>query len=123
MAKNKFYINGKAVTNDILAADFAAAPAFDRVRVGKLGVFCTSVLRTDFFAYSDIERAFIRIYEGTARLCCGAMGYNYTSLVLLGTSGKVLREQFTESETAMRQALSAINARAPQVRLDRPETD
>lgn len=117
MAKNKFYIKGKAVTNDILAADFAAAPAFDRVRVGKLGVFCTSAFRTEFFSYSDIGRAFLRIYEGTAQLCCGALGYNYTSLVLLGTSGEVLREQFTENEAAMRQALAVIGDKAPHISL------
>ncbi len=123
MAKNRFYIEGKAVSNPIIGADFAEAPVFDRVRVGKLGIYCESGFRTEFFSYGDVSRAFIRIYEGTAQLCCGAMGYNYTSLVLLDASGKTLKEQYTENEDAMRQALAAISARARQVRIGRPETD
>lgn len=114
MAKTKFYINNEPVTDEALAADYAAAQGFDKVRVGEKGVYICSLLKTAFYSYDGIERAFVRIYEGTARLCCGSPGSNYTSLVLALSDGSSA-EAYTESEAAMHAALRAIRERAPRI--------
>lgn len=120
MGKTKFYIGGKAVTDARLAADFSAAPGFDKVRVGKLGVYFTTVFRTSFYSYGDFTRAFVRMYEGTSRLCCGSLGYNYTSLVLT-KDGQPVAEVYTESEAAMHSALAEIHKVAPEIAIGAPK--
>lgn len=107
MAKTRFYTSAGVETSPEIAADYAAAPGFDRVKVGTLGVYATQTIRTHFYPYSELDRAFIRIYEGTARLCCGSLGYNYTSLVL-EKGDKQLAEIYTENESALRAALPLI---------------
>lgn len=113
MAK-KLYVANEPVEDARLSADLAAAQGFDKVRVGKLGVYFVKLLKTTFYPYESITRAFVRIYEGTARLCCGSPGTNYTCLVLELSDGS-FAEAYTESEKAMHSALRAIQENAPEV--------
>lgn len=94
--------------------DFSSAAVFDKIRVGAHGIYCPSLLKTVFYSYSDFDRAFLRVYEGTARMCCSSMGYSYVSLVLK-RGDKELTEIYSENECAMKATLSEIAKKAPDI--------
>ena len=84
MAEKRFYTPQGAAESAGLTADHAAAEKFDRVRVGALGVYFREGLKTRFVPYSYMERAFIRIQEVNARVCCGSTCFfAYYRLVLV----------------------------------------
>ena len=65
----KFYgIDGIAQTEE-LNADYEQARKFDRVRVGRLGVFFRDGLRLRFLDYAGLERVFIRVQEVNLKTC------------------------------------------------------
>ena len=67
-AKTFSGINGKTDTAEV-NADYEHAEKFDKVRVGKLGVFFRDGLKLRFMAYALLERVFIRINEVNLKTC------------------------------------------------------
>ena len=61
-------VNGKTGCAEV-NADFEQAESFDRVRVGRLGVYFRDGLKTRFMAYDLLERVFIRVNEVNLRTC------------------------------------------------------
>lgn len=114
MAEKKFATPDGAVQSAELTADYERARKFDAVRVGKLGVYYRSGLKTVFLAYPTLERAFIRIQEVNGRMCCGNTTFAYYRLVLI-RGGKEYAEVMSESESAMDAALAAIHENAPEL--------
>ncbi len=114
MAEKKFATPDGAVQSAELTADYESARKFDAVRVGKLGVYYRSGLKTVFLAYPTLERAFIRIQEVNGRMCCGSTTFAYYRLVLI-RGGKEYAEVMSESESAMDAALAAIHENAPEL--------
>lgn len=114
MAEKKFATPDGAVQSAELTADYESARKFDAVRVGKLGVYYRSGLKTVFLAYLTLERAFIRIQEVNGRMCCGSTTFAYYRLVLI-RGGKEYAEVMSESEQAMDAALAAIHENAPEL--------
>ena len=114
MAEKKFATPDGAVQSAELTADYERARKFDAVRVGKLGVYYRSGLKTVFLAYPTLERAFIRIQEVNGRMCCGSTTFAYYRLVLI-RGGKEYAEVMSESESAMDAALAAIHENAPEL--------
>lgn len=114
MAEKKFATPDGAVQSAELTADYERARKFDAVRVGKLGVYYRSGLKTVFLAYPMLERAFIRIQEVNGRMCCGSTTFAYYRLVLI-RGGKEYAEVMSESESAMDAALAAIHENAPEL--------
>ena len=114
MAEKKFATPDGAVQSAELTADYESAQKFDAVRVGKLGVYYRSGLKTVFLAYPTLERAFIRIQEVNGRMCCGNTTFAYYRLVLI-RGGKEYAEVMSESESAMDAALAAIHENAPEL--------
>lgn len=114
MAEKKFATPDGAVQSAELTADYERARKFDAVRVGKLGVYYRSGLKTVFLAYPTLERAFIRIQEVNGRMCCGSTTFTYYRLVLI-RGGKEYAEVMSESESAMDAALAAIHENAPEL--------
>ena len=112
MAEKKFATPDGAVQGAELTADYESAQKFDAVRVGKLGVYYRSGLKTVFLAYPTLERAFIRIQEVNGRMCCGSTTFAYYRLVFI-RGGKEYAEVMSESEQAMDAALAAIHENAP----------
>jgi hypothetical protein len=114
MAEKKFAgING-AVTSAEVSADYEAAPVFDKVRVGKLGVYFRDGFKTRFMDYSLLERVFIRIQEVNGRMCCGNATFAYYRLVFV-VNGKEFVDTISENEKAMDNALAKIKESAPKV--------
>ena len=112
MAEKKFAAPDGKVQSAELTADYESAQKFDAVRIGKLGIYYRSGLKTVFLAYPTLERAFIRIQEVNGRMCCGSTTFAYYRLVLI-RSGKEYAEVMSESEQAMDAALAAIHENAP----------
>jgi hypothetical protein len=114
MAEKKFAgING-TVTGAEVSADYEAAPVFDKVRVGKLGVYFRDGFKTRFMDYSLLERVFIRIQEVNGRMCCGNATFAYYRLVFV-VNGKEFVDTISENEKAMDDALAKIKESAPNV--------
>ena len=112
MAEKKFSTPDGTVQSAEITADYESAQKFDSVRVGKLGVYYRSGLKTVFLAYASLERAFIRIQEVNGRMCCGSTTFAYYRLVLI-RGGTEYAEVMSESEQAMDAALAAIHENAP----------
>ena len=109
MAEKKFAgVNG-AVDSAEVNADFEGAQVFERLRVGELGVYFRDGLRTRFIPFSFIDRAFIRVQETKARMCCGQANFNYYRVVFVH-DGKEFADYMSEKEKEMDDALAAIAA-------------
>lgn len=114
MAEKKFSGVDGSVASAEISADFEAAKTFDKVKVGKRGVYFRDGLRTRFIAYDRTERVFIRIQEVNGKLCCGSTTFAYFRLVFV-VDGREYIDVISEKEDAMRAALEEIRACAPDV--------
>jgi hypothetical protein len=112
MAEKKFAGLSGPVESDEVRADHEAAQDFKCLKVGKLGVYYREGLKTRFFAYEELERAFLRVQEVRGRMCCGQAFFAYFRMVLVA-GGKEYDYAMSEDEQLMRDALSAIAAAAP----------
>ena len=95
-----------------LTEDYGKAEAFERIRIGDLGVYYPSGFRTKFIAFDELEQAFIRIHEVDGKLCCGKATFYYYRLVLV-VNGKENTDIMSENEGMMDQALAAIARKSP----------
>lgn len=114
MAEKKFAGVAGAVDSPEVAADYGDAQTFDKVRVGRLGVYFKDGLKTRYIPYDFMERAFIRIQEVNGRMCCGSTVFAYYRLVFVH-DGKEYADLISEDEKAMDEALALIAQRAPAV--------
>ena len=93
-------------------ADFETAQKFDRLRVGKLGVYYRDGFKTRFLRYAEMERAFLRVQEVRGRMCCGQAFWAYFRMVFV-CGGKEYDNVLSEDEALMDEALAAVAAAAP----------
>ena len=112
MAEKKFAGLKGPVENAAVSADYEAAQSFEALRVGKLGVYYREGFKTRFFAYEELERAFLRVQEVRGRMCCGQAFFAYFRMVLVA-GGQEYDYAMSEKEQLMRDALAAIAANAP----------
>lgn len=114
MADKKFSGLTGVVDSAELSADFESAERFDKVRVGRLGVYFREGFKTRFLDYPSLERVFIRVQAVNGRLCCGTANFEYYRLVFV-RGGKEIAEVMSEKEKDMDAALALIAERAPQL--------
>lgn len=122
MAEKKFAgING-AVIDAKVEADYEQAPQFDKVKVGKLGVYFRDGFKTRYLEYGLMDQVFIRIQEVNGKLCCGNTVLQYFRLVFV-RDGKEFADVISESEKALDEALALIGTNAPALKIgiDRKE--
>ena len=120
MAEKKFAGLNGSVESPALDSDYAAAQVFDKLRVGMQGVYYRDGFRTKYIAYSEMERAFIRIQEVRGRMCCGQANFTYCRMVFV-VNGKEIQDVISENEKAMDRALAAIHENAPALPIGVPE--
>ena len=109
MAEKKFAgVNGSVDTPEV-ATDFDSAKVYDKLRVGSLGVYFRDGLKTRFIPYDYVERAFIRVQETSARMCCGQASFQYFRIVFVH-DGKEFANYMSEKEKEMDEALAEIAA-------------
>ena len=76
--------------NAALDAQFAAAPAYGKIRPGQTVLFWKSGLRWHGIGLEGIQRIFRRIETVHGRLCCGGKTYVIEWLVLIRADGSEL---------------------------------
>lgn len=114
MAEKKFAGLTGTVESAEAAADYESAAKYERVKVGKLGVYYRDGLKTRFIPYTDMERAFIRVQEVNGKLCCGNTTFAYYHLIFI-VNGKECGDILSEDEKIMKDALAAISQAAPEL--------
>lgn len=115
MADKKFYTPGGPVCDEKFNADYETAPEFDKVKVGKLGVYYRDGLKTKLIPFEVIERAFIRVQEVRGRMCCGSATFAYFRLIFVVDGKEIICDHISEKEEAMDAALAKIAENAPAV--------
>ncbi len=119
MADKKFSgVNG-TVNSPEVAEDYAAAEQFDKVRVGKLGVYFREGFKTKYLSYQDFDRVFIRINEVNGKMCCGKAVFHYFRLVFV-RNGKEFADIISEDEKATDDALARIREFCPEMAIGFP---
>ena len=112
MAEKRFAgLNGGVDTAEV-RRDYESAQVFDKVRVGRLGVYFRDGFRTRFLDYPSLERVFIRVQQVNGRLCCGTANFEYYRLVFV-RGGEEIADVMGENEQAMDAALACIGEMAP----------
>lgn len=97
-----------------LNSDYESAPSFEKLRVGKLGVYFPEGLRMHAIPFEDIDRAFIRIHEVNGKMCCGTTVFQYFRMVFK-KGDKEFADYICENEEAMDNALKLIGENAPHI--------
>ena len=103
----KFSSPAGKVDSEEVKQDFESAARYEKLRVGKLGVYFPEGFGTKYIPYSYMEQAFIRIQEVNGNLCCGNATFAYYRLVFVH-SGKEFADYMSENEKKMDEALAAI---------------
>ena len=119
MAEKKFTGVTGSVSSPELSADYESAQVFDKLRVGRLGVYFRDGFKTRYIAYDAMERVFIRIQEVNGRMCCGNTVLQYFRLVFV-RNGQEYANVISEKEQALDQALALIHELAPHVAIGVP---
>ena len=114
MAEKKFAGLNGAVDAPEVADDYENAARFDKLRVGRLGVYFRDGFRVRFLDYPALERVFIRVQQVNGRLCCGTATFEYSRLVFV-SGGKEIADYMSEKGEEMDAALACIHERAPGV--------
>ena len=107
MADKVFTTDRGNIDSPEVGADYESAGAFDRLRVGSLGVFFRDGFRTRFIPYDRIDRVFIRIQQAHPTKSVGVAVYDYFRLVFVH-NGTEFAEYLSEDEKALDEALAEI---------------
>lgn len=79
----RFYrMDGSVVSDVSVMEDWRGADVVGMLRLGQRGCYFTKGLKNCCVFYTEIDRAFERIREVTAGICCGAMKMAKESVVL-----------------------------------------
>ena len=106
-------INGKVDSAEV-NSDYENSTRFDKVQVGKLGIYFRDGFKIRFMDYSLLERVFIRVQEVNLKTCCGGSTSAYYRLVFV-SGGREIGEVFSENEKALDAALALIHENAPYI--------
>ena len=104
-----------SVTKDQITAetenDYRSAPAFDKLRIGKTGVFFPSGLKMLYVPYDSFTRTYVKVHETKARMCCATTGFDYFRIVFMNGED-CIADYLSENEAAMKDALSQLRISA-----------
>lgn len=124
MNNRKFKTPQGTVVSREFTADYEQAKRFDKVKVGKLGVYFRDGLKLRCLPYDSLERVFLRLTEVNGMMCGGGAVFHYFRLVFI-VDGKEYVHAIGEDESAFRRALEEIAAVTDKVKigLDRPRPE
>ena len=120
MADKKFAGVHGAVNTPEVNEDYEQAPVFDKIRVGRLGVYYRDGLRIKFIPFDYLDRAFIRVQETRSRMCCGQANFAYYRIVFVH-DGKEFADYLSEDEQATDLALAEIEKHGVATGFIKPE--
>ncbi len=101
-----------AVTGEPAGDRFGAAERYGRCLIGQDGVAFPQRLSKKFLTWGDLSRAFLRVQEVNAKMCCGSANFDLPYLILRTKDGVEFSTSFSERREADR-ALEAIQRFAP----------
>lgn len=104
-------ISGSPVTS-AQENDYSSAPAFDKLRVGKTGVFLPSGFKTKFIPYDCFDRSYVKVHDTKARMCCATTDFEYFRMVFM-KGEKCIADFLSENREAMQSALNQLRKSAP----------
>ena len=106
-------LSGGSVSPEI-ENDYSSAPVFDRLRIGKTGVFLPSGFKVKYIPYDCFDRAYVMVHETRARMCCASTDFEYYRMVFM--NGEACTADFmSENKEAMHAALDQLRASAPEI--------
>ena len=108
MAEKRFAGLNGSVESAELSRDYESAQVFDKIRVGRLGVYFREGFKTRFLDYPSLERVFIRVQAVNGRLCCGSTSFEYYRLVFV-RGGEEIADVMSEKEKETDAALACIH--------------
>ena len=112
----KYITSEGRMSSPELQADWKNAEVFDKIRVGRIGVYFPSGLSVRHVPYSAADRVFIRIHEVNGKLCCGSAKFYYFRIVFV-KDGEEFADYITENEELANAALKLIAERAPEINI------
>ncbi len=122
MANHKPYLYRKG-QNPAVDADFAAAPAFGKVRVGKTHFFWRFGLSRYAIPIASIQRIYRRIQPMHGRLCAGGRDFFIEWMVLVLQDGTEVEFHYADSEKLLdNPALEYMKAAYPQISYTTPKS-
>lgn len=103
-----------AVTGEPAGARFDSAERHGRCLIGPGGVAFPQRLSKRFLTWGELSRAFLRVQEVNAKMCCGRASFDMPYLILRTKDGTEFSASFSERRDADR-ALDAVKRFAPEL--------
>lgn len=95
-----------------LEEDLNTAQNVGKVRLGEHVLFFSRFAGSTFMPYSEVEHAYLRQEEVTAKMCCGRANFDQFYLMLVGSDGKLRKHQVADKARGQL-ALDHIAAKNP----------
>ena len=99
-------------TDEQLENDLNNARNVGKVRLGELVLFFSRFAGSTFMPYSEVQHAYLRQEEVTAKMCCSRANFDQFYLMLKGSDGK-LRKHQVKDKAAGQSALDYIAGKNP----------
>lgn len=99
-------------TDEQLEEDLRTARNVGKVRLGELVLFFSRFGGSTFMPYDQVQHAYLRQEEVTAKMCCGRVNFDQFYLMLKGSDGN-LRKHQVKDKAAGKYALEYISAKNP----------
>ncbi|MBQ6469583.1 MAG: hypothetical protein IJJ50_05990 [Lachnospiraceae bacterium] len=116
----KFYpVTSKTAGTDSLNSEYASAHPVGVIRVGSDHLFFRVRFRTYCIPFSDIKRAFRRVMEVPAKMCCGEGSFAIENLVLCD-DGKELAVIQLPGTKAARLLMEELKSKMPDADFSAP---
>lgn len=101
---------------DRLQGDYASARKLGKARLGQEWIFFPKFSGTSYLPYSQISKAWLRVEEVIAKVCCGRANFDQVFLVIEDADGQIRRAQM-DTRSQGDAGLAHLTARNPDIRI------
>ena len=114
-----YAMNGEPFKDAALLDEHAAAREIGILKLGEKNLFFRVRLRTYFIPYTDIDRAFRRVFTVPANVCCGKGQMEMENLVICDAEKEIAQIQLPGTKAA-KEVIRELGVRAPHIKLKKP---
>ena len=114
-----YAMNGEPFKDAELPAEHAADREIGILKLGEKNLFFRVRLRTYFIPYTDIDRAFRRVFTVPANVCCGKGQMEMENLVICDAEKEIAQIQLPGTKAA-KEVIRELGVRAPHIKLKKP---
>jgi len=108
--------NDPPADSDRLQKDYSSAQKLGKARLGQEWIFFPKFSGTSYLPYSQISKAWLRIEEVIAKVCCGRANFDQIFLVMESADGRTLRAQM-DTRAQADAGLALLTDRNPHIRV------